>query len=79
MPEGFLKKHIRIRLNAFGMLYDLHDVFVDAGEDVWFLALQDPATTVFAYEDGELILSYPLLRRCDVPLFRDLEIEKPKR
>ncbi|OEU47341.1 MAG: hypothetical protein BA861_02080 [Desulfobacterales bacterium S3730MH5] len=79
VPEGFLKKHIRIRVNAFGMLYDLYDVFVGAGEHLWFLALQDPGTTVFAYEDGELVLSYPLLRGSDVPLFPDLEIEQPKR
>jgi beta-lactam-binding protein with PASTA domain len=57
--EGFLKKHIRIRVNAFGMFYDFLDVFVPPGEDIWFLAPEDPETTVFVYQDGELAFSHP--------------------
>jgi len=56
--EGFLKKHIRIRVNAFGMLYDLYDAFARPGEHIWFLAPQDLETTVFVYQDGELVLSH---------------------
>jgi beta-lactam-binding protein with PASTA domain len=56
--EGFLKKHIRIRVNAFGMLYDLYDVLVGPGENIWFLAPQDLETTVFVYQEGEVVLSH---------------------
>lgn len=56
--EGFLKKHIRIRVNAFGMLYDLYDVFLPPGEEIWFLVPQDPEAAVFVHQDGELVLSH---------------------
>ncbi len=56
--EGFLKNHIQIRVNAFGMLYDLYDVFMHPGENIWFLAPQDPEATVFVYQEGEVVLSY---------------------
>ena len=56
--EGFLKKHVRFRVNAFGVFYDLYDLFVRPGERMWFLAPQDRETTVFLYEDGELVLNY---------------------
>jgi serine/threonine-protein kinase len=55
---GFLKKHIRFRVNAFGMFYDLYDIFVRPGERIWFLAPQDAETTGFLYEDGELVKSH---------------------
>ena len=61
--EGFLKKHIRIRVNAFGMLYDLYDVLVRPGEHIWFLSPQDLEATVFIYEDGELVLSHSFPHR----------------
>jgi beta-lactam-binding protein with PASTA domain len=56
--EGFLKKHIRIRVNAFGMLYDLYDVLIPPGENIWFLAPQDPEATVFVYQEGKLVMSH---------------------
>jgi serine/threonine-protein kinase len=65
VQEGFLKKHIRIRVNAFGMFYDFYDVFVRPGEDIYFLAPQDHETTVFVYQDGEPVLSHPFSHRCD--------------
>ena len=56
--EGFLKRHIRIRVNAFGVLYDLYDAFVRPGEGIWFLAPQALETTVFVYQNGNLLLSH---------------------
>lgn len=60
VPEGFLKKHIRFRVNAFGFFYDLYNIFVRPGERIWFLAPQNRETTVFLYEDGELVLSHSI-------------------
>ncbi len=57
---GFLKKHIRFRVNAFGFFYDLYNIFVRPGERIWFLAPQNRETTVFLYEDGELVLSHSI-------------------
>ena len=61
--NGFLKRRIRVRVNAFGMFYDLHDVFVGPGEHVWFLAPQDPEATIFVYQDEELVLSHSFFHR----------------
>jgi beta-lactam-binding protein with PASTA domain len=69
--EGFLKKHIRIRVSAFGMFYDLFDVFVRPGEDIWFLTPQDPETTLFVYQDGELVLSHSFSPQVSRDLFRE--------
>lgn len=74
VPEGFLKKHMWIRVNAFGVFYDLYDVFVRSGERIWFLAPQGPETTVLVYQDGELVLSDSLSHRSYADLFRDLEL-----
>jgi len=65
VQEGFLKKHIRIRVNAFGMFYDLYDVFVRPGEDIYFLAPQDHDTRVFMYQDGEAMLTHSFSYRSD--------------
>jgi serine/threonine-protein kinase len=61
--EGFLKRHIRFRVNVFGVFYDLYDLFVCPGERIWFLAPQAPETTVFLYEDDELVLTHSLSQR----------------
>ncbi len=74
VPGGFLKRHIRIRVNAFGMLYDLYDVFVRPGQHIWFLAPQDPETTVFVYQDGELVLSHSFSPGSVAGYFPELEI-----
>jgi serine/threonine-protein kinase len=58
VSEGFLKEHIRLRINAFGMLYDLYDIFQGPGEDIWMIVPQDPEVTFFLYQDGELTLSH---------------------
>lgn len=71
--EGFLKKHIRFRVNAFGMFYDLYDTFVRPGERIWFLAPQDSETTGFLYEDGELVRRHPLSRGPHVEFFMSLK------
>ncbi|NVM21027.1 MAG: PASTA domain-containing protein [Desulfobacterales bacterium] len=72
---GFLKKHVRLRINAFGMFYDLYSVFESPGEEIWMLVPKDPETTFFFYQDGELVLSRSFLSRSDAPLFPELEIE----
>ena len=70
--QGFLKQHIRFRVNAFGMIYDLYDVFVSPGESVWLLAPEEPEATVFLYENGELVLSHSLSNRSREDIIRDL-------
>ncbi len=65
VSHGFLKKHIRLRINAFGMLYDLYDVFVSPGKIIWTLLPHDPEVTFFFYEDWELTLSHSFASASD--------------
>ncbi len=55
IEDGFLKRHIRVRLNSFGVSIDLFDGFMKPGEEIWLLIPRRNNSTVFLYEDGELI------------------------
>lgn len=72
--DGFLKKHIRLRVNAFGMLYDLYDVFQPPGEDIWLLVPYDPDVTFFLYQDEEAVLSYSFASMSHVSPLSEFEI-----
>lgn len=52
---GFLKKHIRIRLNTYSMTTDLIDAFLGPGEEVWCLIPTRNGTSMFLFLDEELI------------------------
>lgn len=55
LKHGFLKRHIRVRLNSFGVSIDLFDNFMKPGEEIWLLIPRKNEATVFLYEDGELL------------------------
>ncbi len=74
--DGFLKKHVRLRVNAFGLLYDLYDVFQPPGEDIWLLVPYDPDVTFFLYQDGEAVLSHSFASMSKVPAFSEFEPQK---
>jgi serine/threonine-protein kinase len=76
VPAGFLRKHVRLRVNAFGMLYDLFDVFEKAGDEIWMLLPKHCETTFFLYEDGELVLSHSFASRSENPSIREIEMEQ---
>ncbi|MDY6987935.1 MAG: PASTA domain-containing protein [Thermodesulfobacteriota bacterium] len=57
VSNGWLKKHLRLRISAFGMLYDLCDVFEPPGKEVWLLIPRSPGATLFFYQDGDLVWS----------------------
>ncbi len=58
VDNGFLKRHIRLRVNAFGLLYDLFDVFSKPGGDIWMLLPRDGSAAFFLYDDEELVLTH---------------------
>jgi beta-lactam-binding protein with PASTA domain len=74
VTDGFLKKHIRLRVNAFGMLYDLYDAFQPPGEDIWLLLPYDPDVTFFLYQDGKAVLSHSFASMSDVSRVSEFEI-----
>jgi serine/threonine-protein kinase len=55
LKYGFLKKHIRLRLNSFGVSNDIFDSFMKPGEEIWALIPRNKDATVLLYEDDELI------------------------
>lgn len=58
LKDGFLKRHIRVRLNSFGVSADLFDGFMKPGEEIWLLIPGENNATVFLYEDGELLKTF---------------------
>jgi len=55
IANGFLKHHIRVRLNGFGVANDLIDDYYSSGEEVWVLIPHNSNITLLFYEDGNLI------------------------
>lgn len=55
VAPGFLKRHIRFRVNAFGFVYDLVDVFADPGQRLQALLPGGKRTRFFLYEDDDLV------------------------
>ena len=55
LKDGFLKRHIRIVLNSFGVSNVLFESFMKPGEDLWLIIPRHDHATLFLYEDGELV------------------------
>ena len=55
LENGFLKRHIRIRLNGYRVSNDLYDDFVTPGEEIWLLIPKGNDLTLILYEDDELV------------------------
>ncbi len=55
IADGFLKHHIRVQLNGFGVANDLIDDYYSPGEEVWVLIPHNSNITVLLYEDDKLI------------------------
>jgi len=53
--DGFLKRHIRIELNCFGLANTLFDNYVHPGKSLWYLIPGNAGATVLIYEDDILI------------------------
>jgi len=58
VPNGLLKTHVRLRVNAFGVFYDIFDDFWPPGQDLWVLLPRQSEGTFFLYEDDELALTH---------------------
>jgi len=55
LQNGFLNRHIRVKLNSAGITTDLFDEFVKPGEEIWLLIPRDNDATVLLYEDDNLV------------------------
>lgn len=55
LDNGFLKRHIRVRLNSFGVSNDVFDEIMEPGKEIWLLLPKNVNATALLYEDDELI------------------------
>jgi beta-lactam-binding protein with PASTA domain len=55
LKDGFLKRHIRVVLNSFGVSNPIYDDFMKPGEEIWLIIPRNNNAAVFLYEDGQLI------------------------
>ena len=53
--QGFLKEHVRVRLNRLGSSLEMFDDFVKPGREIWLLVPKEEPATLFLYIDEELI------------------------
>jgi eukaryotic-like serine/threonine-protein kinase len=53
--QGFLKQHVRVRLNRPTAAVELLDDFIKPGKEIWLLVPRDEPATLFLYVDDELV------------------------
>jgi len=53
--DGFLKRHIRVVLNSFGVSNAIFDEFIQPGKEIWLIIPNNDNATLFLYEDDKLI------------------------
>jgi len=53
--DGFLKRHIRVVLNSFGVSNTIFDEFIQPGKEIWLIIPNNDNATLFLYEDDKLI------------------------
>jgi hypothetical protein len=51
---GFLRQHVKVRINRPSASFDLFNGFVKPGNEIWLLVPNDVPTTLFLYLDGVL-------------------------
>ena len=54
LKHGFLKRHIKVKLNCFGVSNNIFDDFMKPGSEIW-LVIPNNDATVLLYEDDKLI------------------------
>lgn len=57
IPYGFLKRRLRLRMNAYGISDDVVDDFFKPGSELWLLIPGNTGISLFLYEDGHLVES----------------------
>jgi serine/threonine-protein kinase len=58
LPQGFLKRHVRLQLNGFGQAITLVDDHLKPGTEFWSLLPRVENVSLMLYIDGELVASY---------------------
>jgi serine/threonine-protein kinase len=72
VSNGWLKKHLRLRVSAFGLVYDLYNAFAPPGQELWLLIPRSPGARLFFYQDGDLVWSRSPGRHFEDPVLGPL-------
>lgn len=74
--HGLLKTHVRLRVNAFGIFYDIFDDFRPPGEDLWILLPRQSEGTFFLYEDDALVLTHSFGLKYGYPALGTIDMDR---
>jgi len=55
LPVGFFKRHVKVRLDSLGISSVVVDELMEPGEELWLLVPTNQISTLFIYEDEELV------------------------
>jgi serine/threonine-protein kinase len=55
LEDGFLKKHIRVQMNIYGVSFELFNDFIKPGKEIRLLIPTNSEAKILLYEDGELV------------------------
>jgi beta-lactam-binding protein with PASTA domain len=55
LANGFLKRHIRVRMDSLGVSTELFNDLVKPGNEIWLVIPKNDNATVFLYADDELV------------------------
>jgi eukaryotic-like serine/threonine-protein kinase len=55
LENGFLKKHVRVKMSQAQMSINLFDDFMAPGQEIWLLVPKSANPTVLVYVDGQLV------------------------
>ncbi len=53
--DGFLNRHVKVRITSKSITYDLFDDFISPGKELMFLIPRFENMAIMLYEDGELV------------------------
>jgi len=56
VKAGFLKRHIRVQMDGYGVTDDLYNEYVRPGEEICVLVPSSGESTVIVFEDDEIVI-----------------------
>jgi hypothetical protein len=69
LENGFLKKHVQVKMNQPQMSLSLFDDFLAPGQEIWLLVPKSGNPTILVYVDGQLVETRMMVR-CAEPAGR---------
>jgi len=55
LSPGYLKQHVRLEMNVYGMNVTIHDELMEPGKEIWAIVPRYAGAAVFLYVNDELV------------------------